>query len=129
VVVYDALKDADKSSVLNVVNNTIASVQSIFAKSTKGNVKKGINTTLNFEDCMRAVIKDATKVMKSYNKAAKKMDDAEIATTVQSIGKASTTVMNVVLKDYMNMAGSIKLMLNEAIKKMSGSLSEGGKSA
>ena len=66
--------------------------------------------------------------MKSLNKTGKIIDNAEAATRVQNISKASATVMNVVLRDYTNMAGDIKLILHGVVKQMSTGIGESGKS-
>ena len=116
---YETMQGLDKRTVVTTIDNIAKSIQTVFRASTKGDVRKGIGTTLNFEDCMRVVIKDTTKVMKSLNKTGKIIDNVEAATRVQNISKASATVMNVVLRDYTNMAGDIKLILHSVIKQMS----------
>ena len=125
---YETMQGLDKRTVVTTIDNIATSIQTVFKASTKGDARKGIGTTLNFEDCMRVVIKDTTKVMKSLNKTGKTIDNAEAATRVQNISKASATVMNVVLRDYTNMAGDIKLILHSVVKQMSTGIGESGKS-
>ena len=125
---YEDMKGLDKRTVVTTIDNIAKSIQTVFRASTKGDVRKGIGTTLNFEDCMRVVIKDTTKVMKSLTKTGKIIDNVEAATRVQNISKASATVMNVVLRDYTNMAGDIKLILHGVVKQMSTGIGESGKS-
>lgn len=124
---YEDMKGLDKRTVITTIDNIATSIQTVFKASTKGDARKGIGTSLNFEDCMRVVIKDTTKVMKSLNKTGQIIDNAEAITRVQNISKASATVMNVVLRDYTNMAGDIKLILHGVVKQMSTGIGESGK--
>lgn len=113
---YVNIEKASKRDILSSIDGVIKSVNSAFAKTKNGG---GVQSTeYNFEGCMKQLIKDVTSVTKHVKKKSKDSDniDAEIMTRVHAISKASTTVMNVVLRDYMNMAASTKLILSKMVK-------------
>lgn len=110
---YTTVKNVNKRDIVSVIDVVIQSINSAFAKSVKG---KGMDADIfNFEDYMKMLVSSVKSVSKQVGRRADKAD-ADVMTRVHAISKASTTVMNVVLRDYMNMAASTKLILSKIVK-------------
>lgn len=110
---YTIVENANKRDIVSVIDVVIQSINSAFAKSVKG---KGRDVpTFNFEDYMKMLVSSVKSVSKQVGRRTDKAD-ADVMTRVHAISKASVTVMNVVLRDYMNMAASTKLILSRMVK-------------